>query len=104
MDYLQKLFEWFANFWESLVNFVQDVFYWIVNTIIDIIGTGISWAVSLLPTYTVQVPSFSNDGIINALNWIFPVNYCISLMAAISMGLVLYLTVGTVLRWFKVVR
>lgn len=104
MDYLQQLYQWFNNFWDSITNWVQDIFYWIVNTAIKIIGEGISWAASLFPEYTLPSPSLGDSGFLSTLNWVFPVSYAMTLLAVLGTGIVFYLTVGTVLRWFKVVR
>lgn len=101
---MESLYNWFSNFWESLSNFVQDIFYWIVNTIISIIGTGISWASSFLPTYSIPVPDISNSVFLQTLNWLFPVSYSIQLFGGYIVAMITFLIAGTVLRWFKVVR
>lgn len=104
MDYLQKLFEWFGNFWESIAQWIQDSFYWMVNTVLAIVGQGIEWAAGIFPSYTVPVPQFSDSGILNVLAWVFPVKFAITLTLVMSAALAGYLTVGTALRWLKVIR
>ena len=104
MDYLQKLFEWFAGFWESVTNWFQDMFYWAVNTVIALVGQGIQWATSIFPEYTVPVPDFTDNGFLQVLAWVFPVKFAIVLFGVFCSGVVFYLTVGTALRWLKVVR
>lgn len=105
MDYLQELYEWFNNFWPSIKAFLQDIFYWVLNTGIKIIGQGITWAASLLPNYRVPVPNFSDSGgFLSALNWILPVSYLVTLLAVLSAATVISLTIGAVLRRLRVIR
>lgn len=104
MDYLQQLYQWFNNFWDSITNWIQDIFYWTVNTAIKIIGEALTWASGLLPDYTVPIPTLSNSAFLSTLNWVFPVGYALTLVSVLAAGIVISLTAGTVLRWLKVAR
>lgn len=104
MDYLQKIFQWFANFWESVTGWFQDMFYWMVNTVVAIVGQGIQWAAGIFPEYTVPVPTFVDNGFLNLLAWVFPVKFAIVLSGVFAAAVVGYLTVGTALRWLRVIR
>lgn len=106
MDYLQELYEWFGEFWESLVNFVQDVFYWIINALIKLFGEIFTWAVGLLPTYVLPTPQldWQNWPITSAIAYFFPVHFAALIVGAVSASYVIFFTVGTVLRWLRVSR
>lgn len=104
MDYLKKIFDWLGNWWDSITGWFQDMFYWVVNTAIAIVGQGIEWAAGIFPSYTVPVPTFADNGFLNVLSWVFPVREAIALMGVLAAAIVGYLTVGTALRWLRVIR
>lgn len=104
INYLNKILyyldpvAWLIRFWE----FMQDVFYWTVQAIVDL-------AASILSTIT--MPAFSLPSlegsipaqILSTINWVIPFGFLFQCAGVIAFSTATYFTVGVIMRWLKVV-
>lgn len=99
MENITKLFT-------SILNVLKEFFYWVVNTIIDIIIFFLDLVFHLLPENFFHIESFSNNtyNIISTLNWVFPVDTAVSCVGMVVMAITLKASVGWALRWVKAVE
>ena len=101
------MLEWLNNFWLSLVQFVQDLFYWIGNTLIKAVAALLSWLLGIFPDYVIPTPGTVTDyggQFFSTLSWVFPVRYSIALVAVFVAAYGLLFTGGFILRFFGVIR
>ncbi len=83
---------------------ILDVFYAIMNALIDILAEFIKFVVGLLPewdlpTYVLDLGAYQ---IVQTINWIFPVSLFIVMVEMVVASVVLWFTLGIILRWAKV--
>jgi hypothetical protein len=89
---------WLIRLWE----FIQDVFYWTMQAIVDL-------AASILSTVTMPVFSIpSIEGtipfyVLSAMNWVIPFGFLFQCAGVIIFSTAMYFTVGVIMRWLKVV-
>lgn len=97
---------WFDNFWDSLPELFKDVFYWIINTLIEISATIFQWVLALLPTYIPPKPQLVDNGwpIIKTLCWLIPVGYIAQLLAAVTVAYTVMWTLGGILRRLHIIK
>lgn len=98
---------WLVNFFESILvkgyNLLIDLFQGIFDAFI----TAVIAFVSLFPSGPAlpAVPSAPTgtftDIAINAINWVFPVSYMLSLVAFLVAGYLAYVFIAPLARWLK---
>lgn len=105
IDFFKEFLKW-DEFWQSIKNLIKDFIIWIQEAFINAIASIIEHAVSVLPNWSplsslAKPETLAND-FINGLNWVFPVGYAISMIGVIITWLMLYVTIGTVVRRAKI--
>lgn len=99
--------QFFGYFWDSFVQYTQDLFFWLGNTFIKAVAGLLSWLSGLFPSYVVPAPGQALDfggQFYSTLNWIFPVSYCIALVGVFIAVYSLLFTGGFILRFIGVIR
>lgn len=95
--------------WDALIKWLTYLY----NSAIDLINGAISGFVvfvsavaSMLPDYQVPVPSqlINQNDWLSTLNWLLPISFFINVISMMIVAYGLYLVVGTVLRWAKVLK
>lgn len=89
---------WLVRLWE----FIQDVFYWTMQAIVDLCAGILS---------SITMPSFSLpiiEGtlpfqILSVINWVIPFGFLLQCAAVVVFSTTIYFTVGVLMRWMKVV-
>lgn len=105
MDFLQKIFQWLANFWDSIPELLKDFLYWVVNTLIEIAGTLFDWVLAMLPTYVPPMPHLDDNGwpFLKTLCWLIPVGYVVQLLTVFTVAYTLLWAFGGILRKLRII-
>lgn len=90
--------------WEDIGNFIHDQVVAIINYLIEIIGKFMDMVAGLLPEWHIITPQYDGvySEVINYLNWVFPVSFAMDCIAAFSLSVISYFTIGILTRWVKV--
>lgn len=85
---------------------IKNFFWWLVDIVTKILIAFIDWVASLLPDYTIPVPSvlFGNNHVVPALNWIFPVDHFIVCLTIIVTNMGIVFVYGPLLRIVRISR
>jgi len=89
---------WINALWEM----VKDFYFWVCQSLID----ALVFFMSLISLPTFNVPSISNSvpvEVLHAINWVIPFDFATICIGVIATSTVAYFTVGTLLRWAKVI-
>lgn len=90
--------------WWSLKNLLLDLFYEVVQRVIDTLSYFLKAFAGMLPDLQVfnitEMPGA--DTILPAVNWFLPIGYFIDLLGVYASVVVLYFTVGILTRWLKI--
>jgi hypothetical protein len=92
------------NFLDEFIEVIKDALVWMVNKFIEFIALLIDAAAAVLPEWEVINVEALNDtyGVINALNWLFPVSFAIQMIGVFVASTLAYFTIGTLTRWAKI--
>ena len=93
-----------VSIWQSIKDIFTELTYGLINLIISAIGLLIDAAAALLPEWDpITALTITNDyGAINALNWVFPVQFAVNMVALFALSTLAWFTIGTVTRWAKI--
>ncbi len=91
---------------ELIVIAIKNVFWWLTDIITQIFLGFIDWIASLLPDYTIPVPSvfFGNNPVVPFLNWIFPVDHFIVCLSIIVVNMGIVFIWGPLLRLVRIAK
>jgi len=89
---------------ENALEMLKDLFYWMINTVIEVMASLIEVASSFMPEFSLPLPNpdFAGFNVISGLNWVFPVSTALHCVEAFVLSVTLYFTLGIILRWAKV--
>lgn len=118
VDFFTGIAEFLKNFrlefWEFIRNpqeilnpiyeFILDVYYNIVNLIIELLGNILEWVASITPDPFSGIPDADSlpARFLSAFNWIFPTSSLINSVEILIASTVLWMTIGILLKWAKV--
>lgn len=74
----------------------------IFNKIIESLGIAVTAVLSLLPTSPFHAISGVNSTVLNAMNYLFPVNEAVAHLELFVTAVAFYYAIRVVLRWGKV--
>lgn len=95
--------------WNAIINWLSYLY----NSAVDLINGAIAGFVvvvaavaAMLPDYQVPVPSqiIDQNSWLSTLNWLLPISFFINVISMMVVAYSLYLVVGTLLRWGKVLK
>lgn len=103
---LSKLTTWLWSSALSLLAYFYNIIVDLVNGAISTFAAFIVAAAALLPDYTVPVPSaiIDQNNFLSTMNWLLPISFFVNVLSMMIVAYGLYLTVGTLLRWGKVLK
>ena len=99
-----------------LMGFAKSFLAWGYNDIIDLLNGAISGLCAFIGALVALFPSASGNSlvlptapggavfamVITTLNWLFPMQYLLTVISFLTIGMVAYFGIAPVLRWFKV--
>jgi hypothetical protein len=98
-----------------LMGFAKVWLTWAYNSCIDLINGGIqglcTFIISLLTLFPKDVTDINivaqptntvMSMTIQALNWLFPMSYLVTIIGFVILGMASYFGIAPILRWFKV--
>lgn len=99
-EFLKNPVELLNQAWD----FAIQLFYEIVNTLIEMIGSSLEWSVSILPDPFSGLPTIGDLPVrwLNTFNWVFPTDVLITSVNVFIVSTVLWMTLGIITRWLKI--
>lgn len=93
-----------TEIWTDLKEFFEDLLIKAVNILIEFLSKLVELAATLLPDWEpLSVPSFLDTyNVMPVLNWVFPVDYAVTMIEVYLFSTIAYFTIGTITRWAKI--
>lgn len=105
----------FGNFATWLIGFSKSFLAWLYNHVIDLLQglidgvaafalvvIGLFPAGPSMPSGSPELPiNSAMTAVVTAVNWLFPVAYCLQCITFITAGMVAYFLIAPLARWVK---
>jgi hypothetical protein len=91
--------------WDKIHEFIMALIADLIQKIIDFIGYMLGKLTNWLPDWDLKYEPALNSSIaqkaIQTLNWVFPVDFALTLFGGFMISVVAYFTIGIFTRWIK---